>query len=372
MAVDIAIIVSTFERPDHLERCLASLDAQQDVAGRFEVVVTDDGSRDDTLALVRDLARRTRYPLSYTTHDHDGFRLARCRNEGTAASTAPYLLFTDGDCLLPPDHVLVHLQARRPGFVIGSDCARLDAEASARIHPESIREGRLRWAVPIGERLRLVGKAARAKAYELARIRMRPRLSGNNIAVWRRDLERINGFDEQFVGWGHEDRDLQDRLERSGLRVRSILWRTRPVHLWHPPAPTFARNGTGTLNRRYFATAERPVFCIDGLEKRSVSPRFRPRASARVAPIHDGRAGRLSLDLHPEGRGHEPGDRGGEHRGLHRGLGHPAEHEERRRHDRRREGGEADESGDGLHGDVLSAQARAADRAGAERLESRM
>ena len=276
---DIAIIVSTFERPGHLERCLASLDAQRGVDGRFEVVVTDDGSRDDTPSLVRSLAGRVGYRLSYVSHNHAGFRLARCRNEGVAASSAPYLLFTDGDCVLPPRHVHAHLQARAPGVVIGSDCARLDARTSARIDLPTIRQGRASWSVPMRERLRLVAKATRAKVYELARVPMRPRLSGNNIAVWRHDFERLNGFDERFVGWGYEDCDLQERLERAGLRVRSLLWRTMPVHLWHPPAPTFVRNGHGTANRQYFLTADRPVFCCDGLVKALAStPRAQPAA----------------------------------------------------------------------------------------------
>ncbi len=105
--MELAVIVSTFERPGHLSRCLASLEAQRGVDGLFEVVVTDDGSRDTTLRLIADTARRVSFPLTFTTHQHDGFRLARCRNEGVAASTAPYLLFTDGDCILPPDHLRI-------------------------------------------------------------------------------------------------------------------------------------------------------------------------------------------------------------------------------------------------------------------------
>ncbi len=41
--MEIAVVVSTFERLGHLRRCLASLAAQRGVEGRFEVVVTDDG-----------------------------------------------------------------------------------------------------------------------------------------------------------------------------------------------------------------------------------------------------------------------------------------------------------------------------------------
>ena len=266
--MDITVVISTFERPGHLRRCLASLEAQQGVAGRFEVVVTDDGSRDETLRMITHLARHVDFPLTFTTHTHTGFRLARCRNEGVAASTAPYILFTDGDCILPRDHLRIHLEERRPGWIVGGDCMRLDQSASEQITTEDVRRGTVTALVPRGERLRIRIKAIRAQAYQLLRMPMRPRLSGNNIALWRADYERINGFDEQFVGWGLEDRDLQHRLERLGLRVRSILLRTAAVHLWHTPAPSFTRNGAGTPNLDYFRSlGGRPTFCIDGLVK---------------------------------------------------------------------------------------------------------
>ena len=270
--MDIAVIVSTFERPWHLERCLASLAAQRDMAGRFEVVVTDDGSRDDTLDRLAAWSRSLPFPLRTTTHEHGGFRLARCRNEGIAASTAPYILFTDGDCILPPDHLHIHLAARRPGRVVGSDCYRLDEAPSAGIDLAAIRAGTFPALASAAVRRKMRGKAVRAKVYEWLRLPMLPRLSGNNIAVWRTDCERVNGFDEQFVGWGLEDRDFQQRLERVGLRVFSVLGRTAPYHLWHPPAPSFARNNVGTRNHDYFADlTARPAVCVDGLVKRGAT-----------------------------------------------------------------------------------------------------
>jgi glycosyltransferase involved in cell wall biosynthesis len=256
------------------------------VEGLFEVVVTDDGSRDETLRVLADAAREAPFPLTFTTHRHDGFRLARCRNEGVAASRAPYLLFTDGDCILPPDHLRIHLAVRRPGRIVAGDCLRLDEAASARVDADSLRGGRFPTPLPGGERLRLGLKGVRAKLYEAARTPLRPRLSGNNIGVWRSDYERVNGFDEQFVGWGLEDRDLQVRLERLGLRAWSILLHTAPVHLWHPAAPSFARNNEGTANLAYFESlADRPTFCEDGLVKPGARPTIVPLSPAAGRPI---------------------------------------------------------------------------------------
>ena len=280
------MIVSTFERPGHLLRCLASLEAQRGVEGLFEVVVTDDGSQDQTLRLITEAAQRVPFPLTFTTHQHDGFRLARCRNEGAAASSAPYLLFTDGDCILPPNHLRIHLAARRPGRIVAGDCLRLDAAASARVDADALRAARFPARLPVGERLRLGLKGLRAKLYEAARTPLRPRLSGNNIGLWRDDYEQVNGFDEQFVGWGLEDHDLQVRLERLGLRAWSILLHTAPVHLWHAPAPSFARNNEGTANLAYFhALIGRPTCCEDGLVKPVAQPTIMPLSLATVRPV---------------------------------------------------------------------------------------
>jgi glycosyltransferase involved in cell wall biosynthesis len=233
-------------------------------------VVTDDGSRDGTRELLIAASSRTPYPLTFTTHDHDGFRLARCRNAGVAATTASYLLFTDGDCILPPDHLRTHLAARQPGRIVAGDCLRLDAPASNAVDTAALRAGRFPLQVSPQERRRLLVKGWRAKLYETLRVPRRPRLTGNNIGVWRSDFEAVNGFDEQYVGWGFEDLDLQVRLERLGLRAWSILLETAPVHLWHPPAPSFARNGVGTSNLDYFrGVGQRPMFCVDGLMKAS-------------------------------------------------------------------------------------------------------
>ncbi len=265
---EIAVLLSTYERPCHLQRSLLSLALQRGVSGQMEVIVTDDGSGAKNWKIVRQFSDQVDFRVRLTTHCHDGFRLARCRNEGVAVSQAPYLLFSDGDCVFPPDHIQWHLRYRRAGRVVAGDCYRLDHETSERITEATLSSGEYRGWVSLSERRRIMGKAVRGWCYHLAGCKMLPRLTGNNIAIWRSDYERVNGFDENYVGWGLEDRDLQLRLSRIGLRFKSILGRTAAYHLWHPPAPSFARNGIGTQNLTYYQRQNLPTRCAFGLLER--------------------------------------------------------------------------------------------------------
>lgn len=266
--MDISIIVSTYQRPEHLRRCLLSLENQRDVEGEFEVIVTDDGSEDSTLDMLSSMAKSLAFPLSVSTHRHNGFQLSRCRNEGVALSRAPYILITDGDCILPPDHVACHLRHRKPGFFVAGDCYRLSEAASEMITDDRIADGSFVGEVEPEEVKRIKWKAWRALAYTLLPFQQLPRLTGCNIGVWREDLEQVNGFDEKFVGWGYEDRDLQRRLFALGRRCRTILHRTAAYHLWHPPAPSFAPKGIGTANRDYFYEFPAEMRCEKGLDQR--------------------------------------------------------------------------------------------------------
>jgi hypothetical protein len=57
-----------------------------------------------------------------------------------------------------------------------------------------------------------------------------------NLAVWRADLERVDGFDAAYAGWGKEDSDLLVRLLHAGLRRKDGGFATGVLHLWHPSA----------------------------------------------------------------------------------------------------------------------------------------
>lgn len=272
---EIAVLVSSYQRPRHLIRVLHSIAAQQHVDGEFEVVVTDDGSEDETFSLVEEFAESVDFPVGFTTHRHETFQLARCRNEGVRASTAPYLLFLDGDCLIPPDHLHQHLRHRKLGTVYAGYCALLDEATSREIGIPEVKSGEfVDRAIPKEmDKLRKMDRKARL--YEWIRHPTKPKLFGGNVGIHRSDYEEINGYDEAFEGWGCEDDDLRIRLRQAGKRIRSILRWTRTYHLWHPVGSTTPKEWKDGSNVAKLKREQIPTRCEHGLDSRVDGKVFR-------------------------------------------------------------------------------------------------
>jgi glycosyltransferase involved in cell wall biosynthesis len=296
--IDLSLIINTFQKPRHLELVLESIAAQRGVEGRFEVIVADDGSTDGTAEIVGGFAAGSRsgpapFRVEFVTEPHDGFRLSHVRNNGARAAKGDSLLFLDGDCILPRDHLAAHLARRRPGTAQLGGCARLSEETSRGLTPADIVAiDPLTLAAPAERRL-LARRFRKAWWQTLLRHPSKPRLVGNNFCVWRRDFERVNGFDERFRGWGQEDDDFGLRLRSAGVRLESLLDRTYSLHVWHPTDPSAAGRWRDGPNVPYFLRRGRLTRCRRGLVDR-------PAAAVRWGlPQHveDTRIGRDLLAL---------------------------------------------------------------------------
>jgi GT2 family glycosyltransferase len=265
---DLAIIVTSFQMPWHIRRVLESIAAQQ-TSRRLEVVVADDGSTDETPRVVSEFAAAAPFLVRFVTHPHTEFHAARCRNDGVRHSSAPYLLFIDGDCLMPPDHVEQHLRASRPGVVTCSYCVRLDHAVSQHVTLEAVRGGKfMQWAT--SEQLsKLRQMHFKSIWYSAIGHPTKPAFRSGDFALARTDFERVNGFDENFIGWGCEDDDFGRRLRAASLRAISILNRTRAYHLWHPPAPTRPAEWKRGANVAYLQRPIRLTRCPSGLARRT-------------------------------------------------------------------------------------------------------
>jgi GT2 family glycosyltransferase len=264
-ALEISVILTTFERPRHLERSLASLALQENMAGRFEVIVVDDGSRDRTPEVVESFARTASFPVKLTTHEHLGFRVALCRNDGVRASCGSYILISDSDCLFPPHHLESHLRARKSGVIRAGNCYRLDRDTTEWLTVEDVAAGKYFGTVSYLERWRLWRRWISDVRYQLRRHPIKPKLMGFNIAISRSDLEEVNGFDEEYVGWGCEDDDFAARLRMAGKRVRSAVGYTQAYHMWHPIDPSHPGVWNQGANVQRLLHGKRAIKCRKGL-----------------------------------------------------------------------------------------------------------
>jgi len=266
--LDTSVLVTTFRRPRHLALVLESIALQRGVPRDYEIVVADDGSGDGTAEVVARFATAVDIPVRFTTQPHEGFRLAGCRNNAARQARGDYLVFLDGDCILTRGHLAAHRVRRRAGLVLLGHCARLTEETSRLLVPDNLAVTNLAGLVPAAEARALERRHRRVCWHNLLRHPTKPRLTGGDFGLWRADFERVNGFDERFVGWGQEDDDLGLRLRAAGMRMESVLDLTRSLHVWHPTDPTATPRWRDGANISYFSRRGRITACRQGLVRR--------------------------------------------------------------------------------------------------------
>jgi glycosyltransferase involved in cell wall biosynthesis len=261
-----ALIISTCDQPDYLSRVLRAVATQtQPVA---ELTVADDGSGPETKSVVDEWAARQPFPCRHVWQEKSGFRKSRVLNIAVAGTRADYVVFLDGDTVPHPDFVADHQSAARAGFFTQGHRALIERKAAAFFGKGDFPADRRR-ALFSGQ---LKGwKHAYRWPFALAKARADLRgVRGCNFALWRRDFEAVNGYNEAFVGWGREDSELAVRLMNSGVRRLDLRGRALCYHLWHPPA---SRAGLVANDRMLEeAIATKSTRCQSGFDQHKTRP----------------------------------------------------------------------------------------------------
>ncbi|MCF8054529.1 MAG: glycosyltransferase family 2 protein [Deltaproteobacteria bacterium] len=236
--MNISVIITTYNSHRVLERVLAAYNAQS--VTDFELFVADDGSGAETAQTIAAFQKSSRIPIHHIWQEDAGFRVAAIRNRALAATAADYVIFSDGDCIPSLSFVERHRQlAERGWFVAGSRVLLNEAftkkllEEKIPVHEwrsyqwlqAAITKKANRWSVvhylPLPSFLRKLC----ARGWQ--------GVMTCNLACWREDLLAINGFDEEYEGWGLEDSDLVIRLLNQKISRKSARFATVVFHLWH-------------------------------------------------------------------------------------------------------------------------------------------
>ena len=226
----ITVVISTYNHHRPLELCLAGFRSQSVSPG--EILIADDGSGAETRGLIAKLLPTLPVPARHIWHEDKGFRKNVILNRSLAAAKGNYLVLTDADCIPHSRFVEDHAALAEPGFwVQGRRCYLNDAASGALVPGQNVQGGRLF----------LTGKmSGAAKGFRLPFPVIRRNsgqrgIIGCNMAMWKNDLLEINGWDEEYEGWGlGEDSDIGSRLYHLGRPRKFVYGRAILYHLHHP------------------------------------------------------------------------------------------------------------------------------------------
>lgn len=233
----ISFVVLTYNRTDALLAVLRSLARQCGV--QHEVLIADDGSRTEEVNELILQCPAFRCPVRHLWHPDNGFTAAQARNLAASHAQGDYLVFLDGDCVPTRRHVEQHTRLAERGYFVNGSRVLLSENLTQRVLREQI-------DLPGSSALFWVKAWLRGDSNKLLHLLVWPwrlfrvkqgftwrGIRSCNFGVWRHDFVRVNGFDETFEGWGHEDADLVLRLSHLGIQRKNGFMGTEVFHLWH-------------------------------------------------------------------------------------------------------------------------------------------
>jgi len=234
----ISFIVLTYNRTAALLAVLRSLSEQ--CHGAHEVLIADDGSRQNQVDMLYERCPAFKCAVTHFWYPDVGFTAARARNLAARHAKGDYLVFIDGDCIPNKNFVAQHTLLAEAGFFVNGSRVLLSEALTAQViggdvdlpHCPAMFWWRARFQGDCNKLLHLV-----VWPWPLFRVQQGFKWRGIrscNLGVWTRDFIAVNGFDETFEGWGHEDADLVLRLNHGGVQRKNGFMATEVFHLWHP------------------------------------------------------------------------------------------------------------------------------------------
>lgn len=259
------VIITTCNSPATLQFVLLALSHQGVLP--HEVIIADDGSTAETLAMLQSIAPDLPFALRHVWQPHNGFRVARNRNNAIFAAQTPKLLFLDQDTIPVRDWMASHLHHLNAETI--SLGYKTDLPAGLTLSNDDIQSGRYGELISAEAWARLKRTHRKFLGYAALRrvglsIKNKPSLGAGNFAAMKSSLSLVNGFDEDYQGWGQEDDDLGRRLYLGGWRPCIAVKTAVVCHVPHPLRHPSQWKQSANLNLYH---ARRPMRCRHGLNQ---------------------------------------------------------------------------------------------------------
>jgi glycosyltransferase involved in cell wall biosynthesis len=224
-----SLIATTYNWPESLELLLLSIVNQTILPN--EVIIADDGSREDTKELIEIFQKVFPIPLIHVWHEDKGFRLATIRNKAISKAKYHYILQIDGDIIPNRSFVKDHLTfAKKEQYLYGSR-VNIQEKLLQKLFFEKIIDFNL-FSKGIKKRGRTIRFPFLMNFVKNVDKRSR-KLRGCNMSFWKEDFIKINGYNESIIGWGMEDSEMIQRLHNIGIKGKRLKFAGIAYHVYH-------------------------------------------------------------------------------------------------------------------------------------------
>ncbi len=267
-----SVIITTYNSPRALRLVLVGY-CRQDRQD-FEVVVADDGSREETRLMIEEMAAQAPIAIRHVWQPDDGFQKCRILNKAIVASAADYIIMTDGDCIPRADFVSTHIAMRERGRFLSGALFRLSMPVTEAITEADVETQRVfdaGWLRAKGQpwNPRKFWKITRSPGWARFYEWMATASSGwngANSSCWKDDAIRVNGFDER-MGYGALDREFGHRLVNAGITGKKVRYRAVCVHLEHKRSYESKKGWDFNKSVIKESIETRKIRCVDGIDR---------------------------------------------------------------------------------------------------------
>jgi len=225
----VSLIITTYNRPDALLLVLRSIEGQ--ITLPYEVIIADDGSTNDTKEVVTSFQEKSDIRVIHSWQEDSEFRAAKSRNKAIAKATGKYIILIDGDMILHPEFINDHINNTQSGyFVQGSRVLLTQDKTKQTLDQQKINFSLL--SNGLQNRKNAFHSNILSKLFSNKRNYLRG-IRTCNMAFYKQDCIDINGFNNEFEGWGREDSEFITRLLNSGINRKNVRFNAIQFHLWH-------------------------------------------------------------------------------------------------------------------------------------------
>ncbi|MEP2670052.1 MAG: glycosyltransferase [Cyclobacteriaceae bacterium] len=259
--ISTSLIISTYNREDALELTLLSVLQQSELPN--EIIIADDGSGLETKRLIERYKETFPIPIIHCWHEDLGFRLATIRNKAIAMASCEYVVMIDGDIVMSKHFISSHKRNARLNQFIQGSRVLLQPELTHKV----LERKHIRFSFftsGITNRFNTIHSKSLSSLFSFYSAKPN-RIRGANLSFWKDDVIKVNGFNEDFVGWGREDSEFAVRLKNVGIRRKHLKFAGFGYHLYHKESSREALRKNDLILER--AISEQLVSCQNGIGK---------------------------------------------------------------------------------------------------------